>query len=353
MNNKFWMVVLAGIITGASGCKSKMPDIPLVPAKSQAYEEVRLTKQSPEVIKKELEKLQLASQEVYHISGDDRFDFKVYDNEELNATGMVVTPDGYVSIGLIGPVKIGGMTVPQATAMIETKLKKFINYPKISLSPTSIQSSTFTISGKVNNPGIYPIRNHSRITDAIALAKGFATGEFQGDTVELADLGGAYVARKGKVLPVDFVKAIREGDWLNNIPLQNGDYIYIPSSMNSSIYILGEVYKPTYVGFKDNMTLIQAFAFAQGLKDTHSESALVIRGSLVNPKIYKINIDDVMRGKGFDFMLQPNDIVFVPRGGLSQYNLVVEKLLPTLEALNLLAGPFGNSVIGVNSSSDN
>lgn len=101
------------------------------------------------------------------------------------------------------------------------------------------------------------------------------------------------------------------------------------------------------------MTLIQAFAFAQGLKDTHSENALVIRGSLVKPKIYKINIDDVMRGKGFDFLLQPNDIVFVPKGGLSQYNEVVEKLLPTLEALNLLAGPFGNSVIGVNASGSN
>jgi polysaccharide export outer membrane protein len=349
--NKGILLAITAVAFILAGCESEtMLQLPLQPKKTQVYEEVKVERQNPEQVKKELEALQHSKPEPYHIASNDSFDFKVYDNQELDAKSLVVTPDGYISITLIGPIKIGGLTIIEATNLIEKKLKKYIKFPKISLSPIRIQSSTFTIAGKVGNPGRYPIINNARLTDAIAIAKGFAVGEFQGDTVEMADLTNAYIVRKGRILPVNFTKAIREGDWLNNIPLRNGDYIYIPSSMNSSIYVLGEVHKPTYVGYKDNMTILQALAFAQGLKDTHSENAFVIRGGLVNPKVYKVNIDDIRVGEGYDFLLKPNDIIFFPKGGLSKYNVIVQKLLPTLEALNLLAGPFGNAGISINTS---
>jgi len=63
----------------------------------------------------------------------------------------------------------------------------------------------------------------------------------------------------------------------------------------------------------------------------------------VNPKVYKVNIDNIMEGDGFDFLLLPNDVIFVPKGGLSQFNDMVRKIVPTIAALNLLAGPFGGT----------
>jgi polysaccharide export outer membrane protein len=325
------------------GCVDKA-GIPLAPAQEQHYEEIKVVKQDPRQIEKELEALQNAKAEPYRIAAGDRFDFRVYDNEDLYATGLIVTPDGYISLSLIGPVKVGGMTIIEATKFIESKFAEFIRFPKCSLIATRISSGTFTISGKVSNPGRYPLRNNPRLTDGIAIAKGFAVGEYQGDTVEMADLNNSYIARNGKVLPVNFKKAVRDGDQLNNIPLCDGDYIYIASSMNESVYVLGEVGVPGYLGYKDSLTLMQALAFSRGLLDTHSEDVWIVRGGLVHPKVYKVNIDMIQRGKALDFHLEPSDVVFVPKGGLSEYNVIVKKILPTLEAINLIAGPATNLV---------
>ena len=37
-----------------------------------------------------------------------------------------------------------------------------------------------------------------------------------------------------------------------------------------------------------------------------------------------------------------NDIVFVPKDGISAWNVIISKILPSLQVVNMLAGPFGN-----------
>lgn len=330
------------------GCRyDDNPPLPPLPEAEQPTE-VKQDGMKPEEIRKELTKLHNEKPAPYVVAAGDKFDIKVYDNEELNATGLQVTPDGLVSVGLVGPVEIGGLTLLEATRAIEGKLKKYIINPKVTLIPTEIHSSTFSIVGKVGVPGTYPIRNNTRLTDAIAMAQGFSVGEFKGDTVEMADLEHAFIARKGKVLPVNFVEAIRKGNQLHNVPLKHGDYIYIPSTMNQEVYILGEVKTPGYVGYKEGMTLMQAISYANGRLDTTSAfSAVIIRGGLSHPKVYRIYMEDILRGKKRDFPIEPRDIIYVPKGGFSEYNVVIKKFFPTLEMLNLMAGPFGNTVISI------
>ncbi len=338
MNYKI-LVVLA-ISLCLSGCSSPPPPMPLAPViKNADVEEVKVEKQTPQEIEKELKSLQNLPPEVYRICSGDRFDFKVFDNSELNATALIVAPDGIISLGLIGTIKIGGLTLVEATNAIQAKYKKYLANPRVALIPTRIQSSTFTICGQIINPGRYPLRNGAKIADAVAIAQGLSTGEHQGDTVEMADLKNAFLVRGGKIIPADFSKAIKEGDKLHNVYLRNGDYIYIPSSMNQTVYVLGEVGFPGYIGFKDNMSLTNVIAFSRGLLVTASENVLIIRGSLKEPKVYKVNIDKVLRGQSLDFPLEPNDIVFVPKGGLSEYNVIVKKIIPTLAAINLIVSP--------------
>lgn len=90
---------------------------------------------------------------------------------------------------------------------------------------------------------------------------GFERGSFHGDTIELADLDNAYIKRDGRKLPVDFKKVVYEGDDLYNIPVLNGDYIYVPSTMSGYIIFLGEVGSNSYVGFTEGMTLMQGLSY--------------------------------------------------------------------------------------------
>jgi len=340
MNIFYYALTTLVLIVFMTGCFTEYAD-----ENEAAADEIAISSMKEVEILKVLMELHRLPDKPYRVATGDKFDFYVYDNADLNSKGLIVMPDGSISIGLIGVVKVSGLTVDECNKLIEKKLLKYINNPKPTLIPTEIKSSSFTIIGKVGNPGVYTIRKNAKLTDAIALAQGFSVGERQGDTVEMADLEHAFIARDNKILPVDFVKAIRKGDHLHNIPLQDGDYIYIPSTMNREIFVMGEVLLPGYVAYNEGMTIVQALSYARKRLDTASDDALVIRGNLNKPKVYLIDVEGILYGERKDFRLRPNDIVFFPKDGFSEYNEIVEKLLPTFELLNLMAGPFGNAVV--------
>ena len=291
----------------------------------------------------QLKKLHTPDTSPYKITSGDQFDITVYEHPELTVRQIIVTPDGFVSAPLIGPVKIGGLSLVEATEALKKQISQYIRKPLVSLIPIRINGYNFTIVGRVNVPGCYPISiGNTRLIDAVAMARGLSEGLFHGDTVELADLENAYISRDGRLLPVNFQKALLRGDPLHNIPLKNGDYIYIPSVMNSTVALLGQVGKPTYVGFKEGMTVLQALPYGGGLRETHSDEIKVIRGGLKNPVVYTVNVTKMQEGKIMDFPLQANDIVYVPADGISDWNVIVRKILPSLQGLSMLAGPFGN-----------
>ena len=291
----------------------------------------------------QLKKLHAPDTAPYKITPGDQFDITVYEHPELTVRQIVVTPDGFVSAPLIGPVKIGGLSLVEATEALKKRISQYIRKPLVSLIPIRINGYNFTIVGRVNVPGCYPISiGKTRLIDAVAMAKGLSEGLFHGDTVELADLENAYISRDGRLLPVNFQKALLRGDPLHNIPLKNGDYIYIPSVMNSTVALLGQVGKPTYIGFKEGMTVLQALPYGGGLRETHSDEIKIIRGGLKNPVVYTVNVTKMQEGKIMDFPLQANDIVYVPADGISDWNVIVRKILPSLQGLSMLAGPFGN-----------
>ena len=224
-------------------------------------------------IQEELKALHVINPLPYEIKPGDSFHLSVYNQASLDAN-LLIAPDGTTSLPLVGIVTLSGLNMEDATNLIEEKLSKYLRSPLVTLSPVSISGYYFTVFGRVNKPGNYTVSvGQTRLLDALALSGGFQTGQFNGDTVELADLDNAFIKRNGKKLPVDFKKLVNDGDDLHNIPLLNGDYIYVPSTMNGFIIFLGEVGSNSYVGFKDGMTLLQGLSYVKGLKtETYTTS---------------------------------------------------------------------------------
>lgn len=300
-----------------------------------------------DAIQEELKALHVVNPTPYEIHPGDTFRLSVYNQQDLT-TDILIAPDGTASLPLVGILKLAGLNMEDAAELVTKRLSGYLRSPIVSLSPISVSGYYFTIAGRVLRPGNYTVSiGQTRLLDAISLAGGFQTGTFHSDTVELADLDSAYIKRDGKKLPVDFKKLVFEGDDLNNIPVLNGDYIYIPSTMNGSIIFLGEVGSNTYVGYSEGMTLLQGLAYANGLRtETYNQFIRVIRGGMENTVVYTVNIDDILNGRMKDFVLQANDIIYVPMDDISEWNRIVRKLLPTLQLVNLLAGPFGSSILG-------
>lgn len=340
MNRYITAVAAAAGLLFAAGCGNNKFGPMAIPS---AYEVMPAVPREEKNTIARLQELQKIDTQPYRITSMDRFYLSVYEEPDLEVKEVVVTPDGYIAMPLLGPVRVGGLTLPEATELLTRGLKKWIRTPRVAMIPLAVEGYNFTIAGRVNRPGCYPITiGRTRLIDAVALSGGFSEGLFNGSSIEMADLNNAYISRAGELLPVNFTKAITQGDQLNNIPLQNGDYIYVPSVMTRSVAVLGAVVNSTYVGYREGMTLLQALPYTRGLLDTHSSYIKIIRGGMKDPVVYTVNLDDILEGKVMDFELQASDVVYVPLGPLSEWNVIMRKVVPTFQVLNLMAGPFGN-----------
>ncbi|MDD2542954.1 MAG: polysaccharide biosynthesis/export family protein [Candidatus Cloacimonetes bacterium] len=296
-------------------------------------EETHLTTQTTQETIEELQRLNDIELPPYTLGPGDKMKIYVYDEPELDSDVVIVKQDGTLSYRLVGEVDVTGLTIPEATAIIEEKLKDYILYPKVSIIPFEARSASVTILGKVTFPGIIEIKGRMRILDALAEAGGLALGWFQNNTVELADLERTFMIRDNRILPIDFVELVQNGKTIYNIPLFDKDYIYIPSAVNREIYVIGEVNQEGHYFYQENMTLVQSITFAQGFKNSAQSTVYVIRGNLSHPRIFKINTKDILKAKVRDFRLKPNDIVYIPKRPIARWNEIVNNALPSLQAI--------------------
>ncbi len=314
-------------------CVRVKPELKSVTAMPQFLESVQVEKKDEKKIEEELKALHTLPIKKYTIGAEDVFDIFVYDEEELTTMGVMVKSDGTISLKLIPDLHVEGLTIPEASTKIEKALSEYIRHPQVTMKAVQLTSSSVTILGKITRPGRVVLDGDMRILDAIAEGGGLAVGYFQNNTTELADLERTYLLRNGRILPIDFMELIKNGNMLYNIPLADKDYIYIPSAINREIYVLGEVNTQGHYAFKENMTLMQIISFANGFRPTAKRTVYVIRGNLSHPRLFKIDTKAVMRAEVQDFPLKPNDIVFVPASLFANWNEVLDLVIPSLNAI--------------------
>ncbi len=296
-------------------------------------EEMQFKGALPKEALQELERLHKVKRPAYEVGPNDKFHFRVYGEDDLARDNIIVKLDGTVTIPLAGDINVEGLTMDDAIAKIEKELSVYIKFPRVMFEPYEMTSAHVTVLGKVDYPNIYEITGNMRLADVIAKAGGPKLGFFQNNTTELADLERAYIVRNNKVLPVDFQELIDNGNMLHNIPVLDGDYIYLPSAINKEVYVIGEVLQQGHFAYKLNMTLMQAIAFAEGFTDSAKNQVFILRGGLHHPRIYRIDTRAILQAKIMDFPLKPNDIVYVPRTPLATWNQVLAMVTPSLQAV--------------------
>ena len=273
----------------------------------------------------------------YTIDSGDTVGVKVYDHDELSVHETIVTPDGYISMVLVGQIKVAGLTPDQAAAAVEERLAEYIQHPKVGILPMSIASDSVTISGAILKPGMYTIRNGMRLGDLYALAGGSRERLIQGITMEAVELSKSIFIRRGRRLHVDFTRAIKEGDPLHNLEVRSGDYIYIADRQGSLVFVIGDVPHPSQCIWNNGLCILEALANSGWVNETHWQNAIVIRMEGNGEQMmYKVDLDGILQGTRRNVVLKPGDIVYVPKDDLAEYNVFIRKLFPTPQFIKLV-----------------
>lgn len=88
---------------------------------------------------------------------------------------VTVQPDGYIALQGAGSLLIQGLTVPQVAEAIKKAYSGILHDPIIDVSLIDFQRPFYIVSGQVNKPGQYDLRYDTTVTEAIAVAGGFAS----------------------------------------------------------------------------------------------------------------------------------------------------------------------------------
>ena len=236
----------------------------------------------------------------YVLGKGDLLEISVFEHPEMHTTARV-SGSGRISLPLIGHVQVAGLTRDEAAQRIRDKLADgYIVNPQVQVFIKEYRELRAVILGQVQRPGLYVIRPDTTLLELISQAGGL--------TKEAGDL--ARVKRRGpggdprsREFTVDLEQLVEEGDITLNIPIQDGDSIFIVKA--GVFYVTGEVRKPDSYKVKDDLTLLKAIALAGGFTDKASKDDVrVIRK--------RDGKEEVIEKAPMDLRIQPEDVIVVP-----------------------------------------
>jgi polysaccharide export outer membrane protein len=97
----------------------------------------------------------------------------VYGHDALGTAGTRVDVEGNLSLPLVGPVRVAGLSVSEARAAITAAYTEFVQQPRIDVSIVEPRSRRVYVLGEVAKPGAVELDRPLNVTQALALAGGF------------------------------------------------------------------------------------------------------------------------------------------------------------------------------------
>jgi polysaccharide export outer membrane protein len=231
--------------------------------------------------------------------------------EETRTLDCRVSESGFISLPVVGVVKVANKSVQEIQKAIEealSKLEMFQN-PRVGVSVKDYRSRRIAVIGAVNAPGVYAIHeNVSTLMDMLTLAGGPADNSGQ----------IIYVLRreKGESQPVRIVVDIQElfdrGNFDLNAVLQGDDIVYVPRA--PLFYVYGAVRSPGGFSLRRSIRALEALALAGGLLENadKKDCFLVRRAQAGGEQIVRLNVARIECGKDPDLFLREGDVLRVP-----------------------------------------
>jgi polysaccharide export outer membrane protein len=216
------------------------------------------------------------------------------------ATETRVSEAGTITVPLLGPVPVGGITAKRAEDRIAALLKArgFVIDPQVVMTVVQFKSRQVSVLGYVARPGRYPLEEGSYyLTDILSMAGGLLADGSDNVTLMRKAEGGV-TKRYDLYLPQVFRSSGTEA----NLKILPGDTLYVDKA--PVFYIYGEVQRPGAYRLEKDMTVMQALSVGGGLTQ---------RGTEKNMRMTRRDAQErqVTVAPAMNDLLRPDDVIFV------------------------------------------
>ena len=221
-----------------------------------------------------------------------------------------ISPDGVVVVDGVGPIKLAGQTVKQATQTVKSRLSKYYSDCSFSLSVGDTRSIQVQVVGDVVMPGTYTLSSLSSAFNALYAAGGI------NDVGTLRDIK---VYRSGRqIATIDVYDYLLNGNQNGDIRLQDNDIVQV-GPYECLVDVRGKVKRPMFYEMKRTETVKQLLSYAGGLSgDAYTKNVRLSRKSGQEYSMY--TIDEFQMG---NFNVMDGDSLFVD-SVIARYNNMVE-----------------------------
>ena len=168
----------------------------------------------------------------YRLQPTDRLELSFRYSPEYNQP-LVIQPDGFVGINLVGSVKLEGLTVDEARTVVLEKLKERLNDPEITLTLEEYVRPGFVVAGQVVSPGHYDLHGKVTAVEAIAMAGGFKDTSKTSKVILFRHVNADLA--ETKILDLKKITNPSHPHLEESVNLQSGDLLVVPQNNVSRI----------------------------------------------------------------------------------------------------------------------
>ena len=273
----------------------------------------------------------------YKIDPGDTLEITLWEGTTPKREEILVREDGRISFGFVEDLTVKGMTFSDLDRLLTTYLKEYVKNPRIDVVVKEYNSKFVNLMGAINyhgpgtGPGKYRLTRKATALEMIT--------QYGGMTKD-ADMGDIRIRRQnGQSLSLDLFKAINKGDLSQDLVLDDGDLVFVPTleEGGNRVYVFGEVENPgAYTFAGSDMRLFDAVSKAGGATVFAStDAARVVRGDPASPEIITADLKSLIEEGNLsqNVVLASGDMVYVPRSGWGNINLYNQRIRPLFELI--------------------
>ncbi|WP_301719629.1 SLBB domain-containing protein [Pseudidiomarina terrestris] len=179
--------------------------------------------------------------------------------KENRSIDAAVDNEGQIVIEDLGPIAVAGLRYDEAKDLIRSTVRERMIGMEAAVSMGELRSMQIFVVGEAYKPGAYTVSSLTTMSQALFVSGGVS---------DIASLRNVQLKRNGKtIVTFDLYKLLTEGDASNDVRLQAGDVVFIPTR-GDMVSIAGEVLRPAIYEMLPGETLADALSFAGGLLPT-------------------------------------------------------------------------------------